>query len=472
MTRGKVYLIGAGPGAPDLLSVRGRRVLGSADAILVDRLLPRNYLAELNIPTDDKHVEWLFEKQPPWPQEKINDWLASEARQGKTVVRLKGGDPFVFAQAEEETDYLSGCEIPWEAVPGPSSFTAVLTAAGFPLTRRRQGRSFAVATARLEGGPIFDRLPKADSLVVLMAIGALERIVDSLLAEGWEADTPAAVVERGACAWERRVRAPLSDLARTAREARVASPACVIVGDAATAVRACQGRSTVLFTGLDPTNFRDLGNLLHWPALEVAPDRPMRRLFARLCSAGLASRFEGLLFADKLGVAAFFEELRRQGQDARALAGIHIGAVGRATADRLGEHGLKADGVVGQSLPGESSDWQTRFAGKSVGIIEGTHPCRRIRESLELHGANVAHLTLNQVVPNRHLGRPLPDHDAIYFVSPAGVRAYAAAYGDAAFDKPAWCLGAETYGALAEVGVDAEILLPGPLLDSAVPASA
>ncbi|HLA85669.1 MAG TPA: uroporphyrinogen-III C-methyltransferase [Thermoguttaceae bacterium] len=458
MNAGKVYLIGAGPGAADLISVRGRRALQMADAVLVDQLLPRNFLDELEISTADKCVVWLADASPRWTQGKINGWLVSQARQDRRVARLKGGDPFVFGQAEEETRHLSHWDVPWEAIPGPSSFTAVLTSAGFPLTRRRRGRGFAVATARTAGGSVADRFPKADSLVIMMGVGALDQMVAALLADGWAVDAPAAAVESGTLPWERHVTCSLSSLAAGAKAAGISSPACVIVGEAALRVGEGRARPTILFTGLDPTHFRTLGHLVHWPALETAADQGARRRLRQICSAGLDSRFDWIFFTDRLGVASFFEELRRLGLDGRALAGVKIAAVGISAAQRLGEQGLRPDRVLETHAFDRPHESSCDFKGGSVLMVEGTHVSRRLHDAIFDPEARVRHLVLNRAAPHRQLGRALPDHDVIYFVSPSGVRSYLSAYGLAAFEKETWCLGEETQGVLAEHGISASVV--------------
>ncbi len=472
MTAGKVYLIGAGPGAADLVSLRGYRALRSADAVLIDRLLPRNVLGELGISTAEKDIEWLADKNPHWSQGKINAWLTAQARQEKIVARLKGGDPFVFGQAEEETGHLSKLGVPWEVIPGASSFTAALTAAGFPLTRRQQGRSFSVATAKLEGGRIAESFPKSDSLLIMMGVAALDQIVARLLADGWPADTQTAIVERGTLTWERRVSCPLGRLAATAKNAAVSSPACLIVGNAATPLFASRQRPTILFTGLDPSNFRTLGNLIHWPALEVVPDQQSRRLLRRTCTSILDSRFDWIVFVDKLGVMSFFEELDRQRLDTRALAGVKIATVGGMTADRLGEHGLRPDLLLETHAMESTRGLRRQCADKSFMIVEGTHLSQRLHKFLVGCNAQVNHFVLNQVIPNRQLGRILPEHDVVYFVSPCGVRAYFSEYGHAAFQKEAWCLGRDTECVLAGYGIKAKIVIADNRAESSVLVSA
>jgi len=457
MTLGKVFIIGAGPGSPDLISLRGYRALVAADAVLADRLLPRDFLEQLGIPAGDKFVQWLGDEQPRWSQEAINEWLVLHAESGKTVARLKGGDPLVFGRGDDEIQCLADRGIPWEVIPGPSSCTAVPTAAGHPLTRHARDRSFAVATARVTGGAIQESFPRADSLVVMMGVGVLPLVVARLLDDGWAPDTPAAVVERGTLPWERRLAGPLSQIAALARRASVGSPALVILGGAAVASGAHGVRPRVLFTGLDPEGFRDLGELLHWPALETVPDeegrRMLRSVFARLRRNG----FDWMVIAGKLAATSLFAAMAERGVDARILAGAKIAAIGRATAIRLRERFVQPDAVADGV---EDSAWLDQLAGQRVAAIHGTHASQELRNRLDEVAASVAHVTLHSVAPHPELGRPLPDHDAIYFVSPSGVHAFWDAYGPAAFREEVWCLGEATQAALAAHGVEARIVVP------------
>lgn len=230
---GKVYIVGAGPGAPDLISVRGYQALHAADVVLIDRLLAPTFLDQLGITSTNKRVEWLGDHRPPWSQSQINQRLVVHAQAGRTVVRLKGGDPFVFGRGDAEIEHLERHGVAWEVIPGCTSATAVLTAAGFPLTRHGQGRSFAVATARVVGGGLPESFPRADSLVILMGVGVLDQVVQRLLVDGWPPDTSAAVIERGTLPGERGVTGPLSAIASLTARAGVASPALIVVGEAA-----------------------------------------------------------------------------------------------------------------------------------------------------------------------------------------------------------------------------------------------
>ena len=233
MKQGFVHLVGAGPGAADLVTVRGMRALFASDVVLIDALLPQSFLDDLGIPPADRNVVHLVRGERRWDQDRINKFMADEAAQGLTVVRLKGGDPGVFGHFTEEAEYLSARGIPWDVIPGLSVCTAAPTACGMPLTRRGRGRSFAVATARIEGGGLVSDFPVADSLVVYMGAASLDQIVASLLVGGWACATPAAIIEAATTPAQRVTRATLETIPSAARCASVRSPAILVIGVAA-----------------------------------------------------------------------------------------------------------------------------------------------------------------------------------------------------------------------------------------------
>ncbi|HEV7536375.1 MAG TPA: uroporphyrinogen-III C-methyltransferase, partial [Acidimicrobiia bacterium] len=200
---GFVSIVGAGPGDPELITVRGRAALDAADVVVHDRLVHPDLLAG--------RVTVDVGKEPgrhPVSQEGINALLVSLARQGKRVVRLKGGDPFLFGRGAEECDALSAAGVAFEVVPAPTSALAALAAAGIPATDRRSGSSIAVVTGhRADGHPVdWDRLATAtDTLVVLMGLGGLAGIAARLVAGGRDPATPSAVVSRGTLPDQRTV---------------------------------------------------------------------------------------------------------------------------------------------------------------------------------------------------------------------------------------------------------------------------
>jgi uroporphyrin-III C-methyltransferase len=230
---GTVYLVGAGPGDPRLITLRGADVLRRADVVVYDRLAPSELL---ELPP--RRAELIDAgKAPgtcPLGQDETNRLLVEKAREGKTVVRLKGGDPFVFGRGGEEAMALALADIPFEIVPGVTSAVAAPAYAGIPLTHRGLGASFAVATATLKDGRDNDlrRLAAAvDTLVVLMAAGRLETVCRDLIESGRSADQPAVVVSHATTGTQRSVVTTLAELPALADATGIEAPATLVVGE-------------------------------------------------------------------------------------------------------------------------------------------------------------------------------------------------------------------------------------------------
>ena len=229
-------LVGGGPGDPDLITVRGRRLLAEADVVIADRLGPRDLLAEL-----PPHVEVIDAAKIPYgrfmAQEAINNALIEHAKAGKAVVRLKGGDPFVFGRGMEEAQALAEAGIPCTVVPGISSTISVPGAAGIPVTHRGVAHEFTVVSGHvapddersLVDWPALARL--RGTLVVLMGVENSGAIAAKLVEHGRAADTPAAVIQEGTTAAQRRVDATLATLGETVRAEGVRPPAVIVIGD-------------------------------------------------------------------------------------------------------------------------------------------------------------------------------------------------------------------------------------------------
>ncbi|WP_086731508.1 uroporphyrinogen-III C-methyltransferase, partial [Streptomyces carpinensis] len=230
-----VALVGGGPGDPDLITVRGRRLLAEADVVIADRLGPRDLLAEL-----PPHVEVIDAAKIPYgrymAQEAINQALIEHAKQGKSVVRLKGGDPFVFGRGMEEVQALAEAGIPCTVVPGISSSISVPGAAGIPVTHRGVAHEFTVVSGHVAPGderslvdwPSLAQL--TGTLVILMGVDKIGKIAETLVAHGKSPDTPVALVQEGTTAAQRRVDATLASVAETVRAQDVKPPAVIVIG--------------------------------------------------------------------------------------------------------------------------------------------------------------------------------------------------------------------------------------------------
>jgi len=232
---GSVALVGAGPGDPGLITVRGLELLRGADVVVYDRLVDRRLLAEA--PRARRIFAGKASGVRTLTQERINALLVRHARRGRRVVRLKGGDPFVFGRGGEEALALARARIPFEVVPGVTSAVAAPAYAGIPLTHRGVASSFAVVTghagAAERGRPVdWARLATAvDTLVVLMGLERLPEIARELVARGRTAATPVALVRWGSTDWQETVVGTLADIAERARRARLEPPVVAVVGD-------------------------------------------------------------------------------------------------------------------------------------------------------------------------------------------------------------------------------------------------
>jgi uroporphyrin-III C-methyltransferase/precorrin-2 dehydrogenase/sirohydrochlorin ferrochelatase len=234
---GSVALVGGGPGDPELITVRGRRLVADADVVVVDRLAPRELLASL---ADDVEVIDCGKSahRQNLTQDEINAVLVDRALAGKRVVRLKGGDPFVFGRGGEEWLACVAAGVSVTVVPGLSSALAGPAAAGIPLTHRGLAADFTVVSGHLDPGRPADTgidwpglAAHAGTLVLLMAMDRLDLIAAELIEHGRSAETPAAVVHRASLPDQRVLRAPLGEIAAVAERAGIGAPAVVVVGD-------------------------------------------------------------------------------------------------------------------------------------------------------------------------------------------------------------------------------------------------
>lgn len=249
MASAMVYLVGAGPGDPDLITVRGLDCIREADVLVYDRLVATRLLGEARCDAERIYVGKAPGRQA-LTQEGINRLLVQLGREGRVVCRLKGGDPFVFGRGGEEAEALAAAGIPFAVVPGVTSAVAVPAAAGIPVTHRGTARAFTVITGHMaDGSAGVDWAAAArlgGTLVILMAMANLTEITGRLLDGGLDPDTPAAVVERGTLPGQRTAIGSLATIATAARGECLSSPAVVVIGEV---VRLGAALSGVLVSG-------------------------------------------------------------------------------------------------------------------------------------------------------------------------------------------------------------------------------
>lgn len=355
---GKVILVGAGPGDPGLLTQKGLTAIEQADVVVYDRLVSPAILAR--IPARAEKID--VGKQPdrhPVPQHEIDRILLNKALEGHLVVRLKGGDPFLFGRGGEELELLAEHGVPFEVVPGVTSALAAPSYGGIPVTHRDFASSLHIVTGHRRAGTElsidFEALVRTGgTLVFLMGVAAVREITQGLLQAGMDPDTPAAMVERGSTPQQRRLSATLSTLAQQAEAVGIQNPAVIVVGQVCSLAERfdwfdrlpLKGRSIIVTrpeerAGALSGKLRALGaDVLEFPCIRTVPILPCEALEDAMAQIGT---YQWLAFTSPAGVDALWSWLNSRGLDVRALGGCKLAALGPGTAKALKNHGLRAD---------------------------------------------------------------------------------------------------------------------------------
>jgi uroporphyrinogen III methyltransferase/synthase len=471
-----VYLVGAGPGDPGLLTARALELIAAADTILYDRLIPA---AALDGARTDAELLFVGKQGggDSVPQEQTEELMIDRARAGANVVRLKGGDPFVFGRGGEEALRLRAASIPYEIVPGVTSGVAAAAYAGIPVTQR--GLSSAVALVTGHEDPDKDIDTAIDwvalaafpgTLVFYMGIRRLPAIAGSLLAAGRSPEEPVAIVERGTLPGQRTVTGTLSTIAEVARAAEVRAPSITLVGPVAALADELSWLPPTPLAGLTVAVTRarasasGLARRLSSLGARVI-QAPAIRTVPLPGSAPELARYDLLCLTSPIGVDALFWRLRAGGQDARALADMRVAAIGPGTADALAGHGIIADIVPERAV--------------AEGLVEAlaqlTQPVHRaliararegrdvLADTLRARGAEVDVLALYETLaedPPAHVLQEALTADYLTFTSASTVRFFlqALAGGDGLSpDTRIVSIGPITSEALREHGLQAHV---------------
>ncbi len=451
-TSGRVYLVGAGPGDPGLLTARALELIAQADVILYDRLIPPEALEGARA---DAELLFVGKEggEESVPQEQTEALMMSRAREGRTVLRLKGGDPFVFGRGGEEALALRGAGIPFEVVPGITAGVAAAAYAGIPVTHRGLATGVALITGHtradvpdgVESELDWEALAAfPGTLVFYMGVRQLAHIAASLIDAGRAPSEPVAIIERGTLPDQRAVSGTLATIAERASQAGVRPPSITVVGPVAELAgalewqppRPLRGRTVAVTraraqaSGL-ARSLRELGaTVVQAP---VICTRPLPE-----ASPLDLSDYDLVCLTSPNGVRALFERLAHAAhppRDARALAGAHVAAIGPGTARALGEHGIAADVAperfVAESLVEALAELPIRRA-----LVARAREARDVLPAaLRARGAQVDVLALYETI-----AQPLPPHaltqaraaDYITFTSSSTVRFFLQAAGGTA----------------------------------------
>lgn len=355
---GKVWLVGAGPSDPGLMTLKGKQLLEQAQVVVYDALVSAAILAMIPNGAELIYVGKRAGNHPV-PQEQINQILLAKAQEGKRVVRLKGGDPFLFGRGGEELELLAANHVPFEVVPGITSALAVPAYNGIPVTHRDYCSSVHIITAHSKkGGELKINFPALcaleGTLVFLMGVTSMEMVCDGLVKAGMDPKMPAAILQEGTSAVQRRVVATVSDLPQKAREANIQAPSVLIVG------KVCALEKTLSWTQNRPldgvrvvlTRPKELvsrmaqklyalgAEVIELPAICLEPYAENPQLEEAISQI---SDYQWVAFTSITGVRVFFDFLREHRCDLRALSHLRFAAIGPGTARELEQHGIFAD---------------------------------------------------------------------------------------------------------------------------------
>ena len=476
---GTVYLVGAGPGDPGLLTARALELLASADVVLHDKLIPAEALDGVRADAEVIDVGKIGGGHQV-PQDVTEDLMSEHARAGRSVVRLKGGDPFVFGRGGEEAQRCVRDGIPFEVVPGVTAGIAASAYAGIPVTQRRVAAAVAFVTGHedpekpetLIDWPALAAFP--GTLVFYMGVRQLERIAEQLIAGGRPATQPVAVVQRGTFPDQREVHATLATIAQVAADAQVRAPAITVVGDVAALGTELEWRAAARpLTGVSVAVTRARAQ-----ASELAAR--LRALGASVVEAA-AIRIEPLEVVvppidtfDLLCVTSpnGAEQLLSRVRDARALAGPTIAAIGPGTARALRAHGVEADVVPERSIA-ESLVAALEHVPVKRALIARAQDARDVLpDALRARGAEVEVLALYRTVAEELSGEARAaalGADYATFTSASSARFFHDAAGSLAGPRIV-SIGPVTSDALRELGtepdVEAPVHTPDGLLDA------
>ena len=425
--KGKIYLVGAGPGDPGLLTIKGKECITQADVVIYDYLANRSFLEYAR---DTAELIYVGKKGGchTMSQEEINALIVKKTGEGKIVVRLKGGDPYIFGRGGEEAQELFRAGLDFEVVPGITSAISVPAYAGIPLTHRDHTATVTFITGhesplKEESNIAWDNLATgAGTLVFLMGVGNLAQIAESLVQHGRAPDTPVAVIRRGTVAEQKTLTGTLDNIARIAEESNMKPPAIIVVGSVVSLrdelnwfeKRPLFGKRIVVTRAREQasgflTELTRLGaECLEFPTIEVVPPESWEALDRAI---NALEDYHWLLFTSVNGVKYFLKRLEALGKDVRDLKGLKIGAIGPKTAEIWNRFGIKPDLMPSEyraEAVVECFREQGDIKGLRILLPRAAQAREVLPEELKKMGAEVDVVPAYQTIK--------PDHDTVQII--------------------------------------------------------
>jgi uroporphyrinogen III methyltransferase/synthase len=454
--RSKVYLVGAGPGRPDLITVRGLNILREADVVIYDYLVSKELLKEAKEGAELICCDKLSRRRYPdgflLHQEEINNLLIKKAREGKRVIRLKNGDPSIFSRCSQEWEALVKEKIEFEVVPGVTAATAASCLTGIPLTDRRFASHCIFVTGSEDATKQkslidWSNLSRNGTVVLYMAVGRLEAIIKQMLKAGRNKNTNVAIIQNVSLPSQRVLRGSLGDIVARAKSEKIRPPAIIIVGEVVKLENKfnwLRKNRRILFTGLSRERFFMKGTYFHLPLIKIKPLKGYKKFDNYLRDI---NRFDWLVFSSRYAVEYFFKRLRNIGLDSRILNNIKIAAIGNSTKERLLNFGIIADLVPKkESSLGLLETFQREaIKGKKIFLPRSNLSDKGLKKELEKLGAKVAvGFAYRNVIPRNLPSLNLNNFTDIVFTSPSTVRNFKKRYKKLSSHIKVRCIGEVT----------------------------
>jgi len=461
MAKGKVYLVGAGPGDVELLTVKAYRLICEADVILYDHLIAVELL-RLARPGAEVIPVGKFASRHTLPQRRINELLIEKAAGGKTVVRLKGGDPYLFGRGAEEAVCCAEAGVDFEVVPGISSALAGPAYAGIPATHRDYTSSVAIVTGHRKSDELEIEIPRAGTVIFLMGVSNIERIVESLIRQGRAGETKIAAVENATCYNQRIISGTLDNFVETAKEAGLRAPAVVIVGRVVE-LREKLGwfrrRPRILFVGTSPEKYRHLGTIVHRPLIKLVGLEDYSEADGIL---GRLNDYDWVVFTSRNGVRYFFERLNALGLDGRAFGPAKAAVIGATTAAELKSYGILADiQPKEETSAGLLEEFRKIPVGKKrILLVRPQAGADTLPQGLAGLGAICEQVAVYRNVEVEPDDVDFDFIDQVLFTSGSTVRAYVKHFGAVPAGIRVFCLGPPTLAEAVKHGITQAEILP------------
>jgi len=458
MSQGKIYLVGAGPGDVELITLKGYQLICQADVIIHDHLIPSELL-NLAKPTAQIISVGKFASRHTMPQSEINKLLVEKARKNNIVVRLKGGDPFLFGRGAEEAEACAEAAIDFEVVPGITSALAGPCYAGIPATHRDYTSNIAVVTGHRKNEKEIE-IPRAGTVIFLMGVANIRKIIASLINAGWPSTTKIAAVENGTCYNQRVITGTLDDFVKTVQKANLQPPAVFIVGKVVELQEELDWfakKPRIMVLGMHPEKYKHLGTIVHRRIIDCVPIEDYSHADAILKHL---NTFDWIVFTSANGVRFFFQRLHAINSDTRALASVKVAAIGKTTAESLTEFGILADMCPDTE---SSAGLLEKFSsvgvkGKKILLPQSEIASRELPDGLINMGATIEKLTIYKTVDVDPGEIDFDYIDQILFTSGSIVRAFIKRFGSVPPHIKAYCLGLPTLAEAKKHNIDAEVL--------------